>query len=127
MTPEMWLDLEPIKHCASHNFAEDRQKSLGDSAQCCLAGCLAGNLTFYCVKRCHLLSCDGVTVGRIWTPKHFHDLHLCRQVRAAMLCLCGVSGPLMSPAEVVADETARGQHSVLVRALLSSHWSVTDG
>ena len=27
----------------------------------------------------------------------------------------------------VADETARGQHSVLVRALLSFHWSVTDG
>ena len=29
MTPEMWLDLEPIPHRASCNFAADRQKPSG--------------------------------------------------------------------------------------------------
>ena len=29
MTPEMWLDLEPIPHRASYNFAADRQNPSG--------------------------------------------------------------------------------------------------
>ena len=126
MTPEMWLDLEPIPHCASHNFAADRQKSLGDSARCCLAGCLAGYLTFYCVKGATFL----VTVSRLGGLGHQFLFTIC--MPSATGCdalplrgLCGSDESCLGYG--VADETARGQHSVLVRALLSSHWSVTDG
>ena len=67
----------------------------------------------------HRLRCHG------WEgsgTKMFHDLHA---VSLGLRCwFCGVSQALMSP---VADETTRGQHWVLVRALLPSNWSVTDG
>ena len=70
MTPEMWLDLEPILHRASYIFAADRQNPLGIRHGVAL---LVAWLDFSRSTRegCHLLSCDGVTVGRVGTPKIF--------------------------------------------------------
>ena len=125
MTPEMWLDLEPIPHRACHYFAADRQ-SLGDCARCCLAGCLAGSHVLL-REGCHLLYRDGVTVGRVGTPKFF-TICMPSATGCDALPLRGLCGSDESRLGYgVADETARGQHSVLVRALLSFHWSVTDG
>ena len=49
MTPEMWLDLEPIPHRASCYFAADRQNPSGIQHGVALLVALAGDLTFYCV------------------------------------------------------------------------------
>ena len=74
MTPEMWLDLEPIRHRASCYFAADRQNPSGIQRGVAL---LVAWLVISRSTRegCHLLSCDGVTVGRVGTPKIFRDLH----------------------------------------------------
>ena len=83
-------------------------------------------LTFYYVKGATFYI---VTVSRSGGLGHQNfSRSACRQPQATMLCLCGVCGSDESClGQGIADETARGQHSVLVRALLSSLWSVTDG
>ena len=117
MTPEMWLDLEPIPHRASRNFAADRQNPSGIRHGVAL---LVAWLDFTRSTRegCHLLSCDGVTVGRVGTPKLFT---ICMPSATGCVALplqgrCGSDESCLGYGS--ADETARGQHSVLVRALL---------
>ena len=70
----MWLDLEPIPHRASCNFAADRQNPSGIQHGVAL---LAAWLDISCSTRegCHLLSCDVCHGWEGWDTKMFHDLH----------------------------------------------------
>ena len=62
-------------------------------------------LTFYYVKGATFYI---VTVSRLGGLGHqIFSRSACRQPQAAMLCLCGVSVALMSPAEEMASQTKR--------------------
>ena len=79
-------------------------------------------LTFYYVKGATFYI---VTVSRLGGLGHqIFSRSACRQPAAATPVF-GISQALMSP--VRRRRNGRGQHWVLVRALLSSNWSVTDG
>ena len=95
MTPEMWLDLEPIPHRASCNFAADRQNPSGIQHGVALLVAWL-DISRSTREGCHLLSCDVCHGWEGWDTKFFHDLH------AVSLGLrrwfCGVSQALMSPA-----------------------------
>ena len=94
MTPEMWLDLEPIPHRASCNFAADRQNTSGiQHGVALLVAWLV--LTFYYAKGATFYI---VTVSRLGGLGHqiFHDLH---DVSLGLRrWFCGISQALMSPA-----------------------------
>ena len=74
MTPEMWLDLEPILHRASCKLAADRQNPSGIQHGVAL---LVAWLDISCSMReeCHLLSCDVCHGWEGWDTNFFHDLH----------------------------------------------------
>ena len=73
MTPEMWLDLEPIPHRASCYFAADRQNPSGIQRGVALlvAWLVISRSTR---ERCHLLSCDVCHGWEGWDTNFFHDL-----------------------------------------------------
>ena len=61
---EMWLDLERIPHRASSYFTADRKNPSGIEY---IAALLIPWLVIFVLlhERCHILSCDGVTVGSL--------------------------------------------------------------
>ena len=121
MTPEMWLDLGPSHTVLDTAFPQIANPSGIAHGVALLVAWLV--LTFYYVKGATFYI---VTVSRLGGLGHqIFSRSACRQPQAAMLCLCrylcGSDESCLGYG--IADETARGQHSVLVRALLSSHWS----
>ena len=96
MTPEMWLDLEPIPHRASCNFAADRQNPSGiqHGVALLVAWLVISRSTR---ERCHLLSCDVCHGWEGWDTKFFHDLHAVSH-RLRCFAFAGISVALMSPA-----------------------------
>ena len=122
MTPEMWLDLEPIPHRASRNLPQIARIPRG-SARCCLAACLARHLTFYlrCVPPTFLWSC--ATVGWVGAQHFLHAVvQACRVERRS-----GRPGPDESDLlHVVTKRLGAALHIVLVRALLGLIGHTTD-
>ena len=112
----MWLDLVPISHRACVHFAADRQNPSGIQHDAALLFAWLDHVLH--VKRCHLLSCDGVTVGRGGTPKFFTFavVQACHTV-SGQVCL-----DLMSLTSPCGDETAGGS-ILLIRASFGSYRS----
>ena len=73
MTPEMWLELEPIKHRCHAQLAAVRQNPSGDQHGVALLLHWLSRSTLEIA--CHLPSCGlGATVGWVGAPKFFPDL-----------------------------------------------------
>ena len=73
MTPEMWLELEPIKHRCHAQLAAVRQNPSGDQHGVALLLHWLSRSTLEIA--CHLPSCGlGATVGWGGAPKFFPDL-----------------------------------------------------
>ena len=89
MTPEMWLDLEPIPHRASCEFAADRPNPSGSQhGVALLVAWLV--LTFYYVKGATFYI---VTVSRLGGLGHqISSRSACRQPGAATPVLRGLPG-----------------------------------
>ena len=73
MTPEMWLELEPITHRCHVQLAAVRQNPSGDQHGVALLLHWLSRSTLEIA--CHLPSCGlGATVGWVGAPKFFPDL-----------------------------------------------------
>ena len=96
MTPEMWLDLEPILHRASCNFAADRQNPSGIQHGVALLVAWL-DISRSTREGCHLLSCDVCHGWEGWDtnifsrPAFFHDLRRVSIGDRMLVDLCSIT------------------------------------